>query len=92
MARHKSELEEIPGVGPAIARVLHTLGIHSQQELSTQDPELLYRRYEEHTGKHVDRCLLYTFRCAVYYCTTADPDAELLKWWNWKERRWRAEN
>jgi hypothetical protein len=32
-----------------------------------------------------DRCLLYVFRCAVYYASTAAPEPELLKWWSWKD-------
>jgi hypothetical protein len=33
----------------------------------------------------VDRCMLYVFRCAVYYATNKKHDPKLLKWWNWKE-------
>jgi hypothetical protein len=25
------------------------------------------------------------FRCAVYYAGHREHDAELLKWWNWKD-------
>jgi hypothetical protein len=78
-------LQQIPGVGPAIARMLQTIGIESPQDLCGQDPEDLYRRYEEHVCHHVDRCVLYVFRCAVYYCESRNPDPELLKWWNWKD-------
>ncbi|NQU25233.1 MAG: pathogenicity locus, partial [Candidatus Nealsonbacteria bacterium] len=28
---------------------------------------------------------LYVFRCAVYFASNATHDAELLKWWNWKD-------
>jgi hypothetical protein len=82
----RQELEAIPGVGPAIANMLRTVGIQSQHDLADKDPEKLYRHYEEHVGHHVDRCVLYVFRCAVYYCATPDPDPELLKWWNWKDK------
>jgi hypothetical protein len=34
----------------------------------------------------VDRCVLYVFRCAVYYANNKTHDPELLKWWNWKDR------
>jgi hypothetical protein len=34
----------------------------------------------------VDRCLLYVFRCAVYFAEHTRHDPELLKWWNWKDR------
>jgi hypothetical protein len=32
-----------------------------------------------------DRCLLYVFRCAVYYASTARPSPAKLRWWNWKD-------
>ncbi|NMB56563.1 pathogenicity locus, partial [Candidatus Beckwithbacteria bacterium] len=34
--------------------------------------------------KTQDRCLLYVFRCAVYYAK-GGRDPEKLKWWNWKD-------
>jgi len=37
-------------------------------------------------GKMIDRCVLYTFRCAVYAVSAPDPEADLLKWWNWKDK------
>jgi hypothetical protein len=86
IAGNTGELLEIPGVGPAMAKILHNLDIHSQQDLSGKDPEKLYHRYEQHIGHHVDRCVLYVFRCAVYFSETPEPDPELLKWWNWKDK------
>ncbi|HLE34022.1 MAG TPA: helix-hairpin-helix domain-containing protein, partial [Bacteroidota bacterium] len=38
-------------------------------------------------GVRIDPCLLYVFRCAVYYASTPKPKPELLKWWHWKRRR-----
>lgn len=83
---NKDELETIPGVGPAIAKMFRAIGIQTMQDLSGQNAEKLYYRYKEHAGHDVDRCVLYVFRCAVYYCENNDPDPELLKWWNWKDR------
>ncbi|MFP4458563.1 MAG: helix-hairpin-helix domain-containing protein [Candidatus Zixiibacteriota bacterium] len=36
-----------------------------------------------------DRCLLYVFRCAVYFAeiTEENRDIEMLKWWNWKNKK-----
>jgi hypothetical protein len=85
MTDNTQELQAIPGVGPAIARMLHSIGIHSPRDLSGKDPEQLYRRCEEHAGHPVDRCVLYVLRCAVYYCETPEPKPELLKWWHWKD-------
>jgi hypothetical protein len=86
MTDDTQQLQQIPGVGPAIAKMLQAIGIWSEQDLSGKDAEELYRHYEEHVGHHVDRCVLYVFRCAVYYSETREPDPELLKWWNWKDK------
>jgi hypothetical protein len=79
------ELQTIPGIGPSIAQDLVDLGITKVAELKGRDPEVLYRRFEKLVGTHVDRCLLYTFRCAVYYASNTRHKPRLLKWWNWKD-------
>jgi len=80
------QLQQIPGVGPAVAADLWSLGFRSVNELRGQDPEALYERLCELQGVRVDRCMLYVLRCAVYFASQPDPDPELLKWWNWKDR------
>ncbi|HEV8042561.1 MAG TPA: helix-hairpin-helix domain-containing protein [Bryobacteraceae bacterium] len=79
------DLLRIPGVGPSIARDLRSLGIHQVTDLRGRNPELLYSELCRKIGQHVDRCVLYTFRCAVYFASESKPDPELLKWWNWKD-------
>ena len=81
----KSELEEIPGVGPSIAEDLHILGITRVAQLRRRSPEALYKKLCELSGVRQDPCVLYTFRCAVYYASNVKHDAEKLKWWNWKD-------
>ncbi|HEY1341597.1 MAG TPA: helix-hairpin-helix domain-containing protein [Bryobacteraceae bacterium] len=81
-----ADLSHIPSVGPSIAGDLYCLGIHEVAELRGRNPERLYRRLCEQVGRPVDRCVLYVFRCAVYYASTGKHDPELLKWWNWKNR------
>ena len=81
----KSALEEIPGVGPSIAEDLHSLGISRVAQLNGRSPEVLYKKLCDLTGVRQDPCVLYTFRCAVYYASNAKHDAEKLKWWNWKD-------
>jgi hypothetical protein len=80
------QLRNIPGVGPSIAQDLVDLGIHSIAQLNEYDPEQMYIEHCVQKGTTVDRCILYVFRCAVYYASTSHPDPELLKWWNWKDR------
>jgi hypothetical protein len=80
------QLREIPGVGRVLARALWDLGFSSPEELRGQNPEDLYLRLFARRGEEIDRCVLYVFRCAVYYASASDHDPELLKWWNWKGR------
>jgi len=80
------ELRVIPGVGPSIANDLFNIGIRSVADLKGKDPELLFHQSNNYAGVVQDRCLLYVFRCAVYFAETpkARQEAEKLKWWNWK--------
>ena len=80
----RSELESIPGVGPSIARDLRALGVHRVSDLRRRNPGRMYQTLCDRRG-HQDRCLLYVFRCAVYYAKTLKPRPRLLKWWNWKD-------
>lgn len=78
-------LQVIPGVGPSIAGDLYELGLRRVADLAGKDPERLFRRHETLKGMPVDRCVLYTFRCAVYYASHPEPDPKLLRWWVWKD-------
>ena len=64
-----AELSRIPGVGPSIASDLYLLGIRQVADLRGRNPELLYSELCREMGQHVDRCVLYTFRCAVYFAS-----------------------
>ena len=79
------ELRRIPGVGPAVAGDLWRLGIRRVADLRGRDPQALDDALCAEQGVHVDRCMLYTFRCAVYFATEERHDPELLRWWSWKD-------
>lgn len=80
-----SELLSIPGVGKSIAQDLIDIGITRVGDLKGRDPEELYDRSNRKAGTVQDRCLLYTFRCAVYFAEGGrEPDK--LKWWSWKDQ------
>lgn len=76
------ELQQIPGVGPSIALDLWNLDIRTIADLAKKDPEKMYRDLCRIQNTHLDRCLLYVFRCAVYYASEKHHDPKLLKWWN----------
>jgi hypothetical protein len=83
-------LEDIPGVGPSIARDLRAIGIRRPAQLRGRSPERLYERVNRVRGARQDRCLLYVFRCAVYFASTARPRPRLLKWWSWSDANLRG--
>jgi len=81
------DLQNIPGVGPSLARDLNDLGYTRVSQLRGADPEQMYRKLTALRGSHVDRCVLYVFRCAVYFAGNSVHEPELLKWWNWKDEK-----
>lgn len=85
-AKH-DDLLDIPGVGKSIARDLRDLGVAQVADLRQADAEALYEDLCQLRGAHIDRCVLYVFRCAIYFASEEQHDPALLKWWNWKDRR-----
>lgn len=87
MRSAKTELQEIPGVGPSIEKDLLDLGITRVNDLKSRDPETLYNDLMALRKEYIDRCVLYVFRCAVYFAENDKYDPKLLKWWNWKDKK-----
>jgi len=79
------DLRTIPGVGPRMAEDLIKLGYTRVRDLRGQDPQRMYERLCRMQGTHIDRCVLYVFRCAVYFASHDRHDPKLLKWWSWKD-------
>lgn len=81
------ELCRIPGVGKSIANDLYNIGIRQVSDLKNKEPQELYDQSNAFAGCVQDRCLLYVFRCAVYFAETSpeNHEVEKLKWWNWKD-------
>ncbi|WP_163718123.1 helix-hairpin-helix domain-containing protein [Mangrovibacterium lignilyticum] len=86
------DLMQIPGVGKSLATDLVNIGINSVNDLIGKDPEVLYALSNTFAGTVQDRCVLYVFRCAVYFANTDSEkrDPDLLKWWNWKDVKLRG--
>ena len=78
---------QLPGVGRVIAEDLWNLGLREMDELAGRDPEELYEAHNRYRGAVQDRCMLYVFRCAVYYARTPEEERmpDRLLWWNWKD-------
>lgn len=82
------DLQVIPGIGKACSLDLWNMGIRSVDELSGENPRILYDRLNTITGMTHDICMLYTFRCAVYFATETDHEKEKLNWWYWKDKEY----
>ena len=80
------ELQTIPGIGKSISNDLYEIGIRSVSDLEKCNPEKLFDKSNKYINITQDRCLLYTFRCAVYYAK-GGRDRERLKWWNWMDTK-----
>jgi hypothetical protein len=91
MNKEKSiiELSTIPGIGKSMANDLSTIGISSIKDLIGKKPEDLFNSLNTFVGCKQDRCVLYAFKCAVYYASTPKKklNPEKLKWWNWKDNK-----
>ncbi len=87
MRRQLDELQEIPGIGPGLAVDLRDLGYRRVADLKGADPQKMYDKLIRLRRGHQDRCVLYVFRCAVYYASRAKHDPEKLKWWNWSDKK-----
>lgn len=82
------DLRQIPGVGISLATDLWNIGITSIADLKGKDAYLLFDLSNKFAGTIQDRCVLYVFKCAIYYADTPKEEHEIekLKWWNWKDK------
>lgn len=80
----KTDLQLIPGVGPAMEKRLVKLGFRGVAQLRGQNAEEIYARDCALEGAALDRCVLYVYRLAVYF-SEGGREPEQLKWWNWKD-------
>ena len=78
-----STLEQLPNIGPSLARDLRLLGIVHPSELAERDAFALYRALCTHTGKRQDPCVLDTFIAAVDFMRGGEPRP----WWLYTAQR-----
>jgi hypothetical protein len=76
-------LEQLPNVGPAIARDLRTIGIRDPSQLVKADALSLYRQLCTTSGKRQDPCVLDTLLAVTDFMRGAAP----APWWAYTARR-----
>lgn len=79
-------LEDLPGIGPAIAADLRRLGVRAPRDLAGGDPYALYDKLNRITRMRHDPCLLDTFIGAVRYV----DGAPARPWWHYTPERKRV--
>ena len=62
-------LKTIPGVGTKIAQELIDLGFTKVSDLKNKNPEKIYKELCTIRKRSIDPCVLYVFRCAVYFAS-----------------------
>ena len=82
-----SELRSKPGVGKVVCHDLYNLKIHSIDDLKRLRAERLYEMHNKFRGSIQDRCMLYTFRCAIDYAQKSIEERKNFKhnWWDYKD-------
>lgn len=87
MAAPERRLEDLVSVGPTIIRDFTMLGVCSVAQLSRRNPEKLYEKLCEITGKAQDICCLDVFRAAVAQARNPRLPLAQCQWWYWSRRR-----
>lgn len=84
--KNARDLQKIPGIGANMEQHLNDIGIRCIADLKGRDPEELYHLDCLKKGFQDDKCVLYVFRCAVYFAEHEQHEPEKLKWWYWKDK------
>lgn len=82
------QFQKIPSIGKACSLDLWNIGIRKVSDLDGENPDKLYKKLNEVSGTTHDICMLYTFRCAVYFASEKVHDKEKLNWWYWKDKKY----
>lgn len=80
------QLDSLPGIGKSLAEDLRGLGYSKSSDLKGENPELMYEKLCAQAGTKLDRCVLYTFRCAVAAVSGKYAHPEALLWWNFMDK------
>jgi DNA transformation protein len=82
--RHRSlpaRLEDVPGIGRAIAADLRSVGVEVPAQLTRRAPLDLYLSLAPGMAHRHDPCVLYTLLAARHYLDTG----EALPWWTFAQ-------
>lgn len=78
-----AKLEDIPNVGPAIAKDLRDIGIQTPSQLKEADGLTLYLKLNAITGIRHDPCVADIFIAAIDFMNRG----EINSWWSYTAQR-----
>ena len=78
-----TRLEQIPNIGPSIAKDLRLIGISAPRDLAGQDPYAMYEELCRKTRKRHDPCVIDVFISAVRFMQ-GEPKRP---WWAYTPER-----
>ena len=78
-----TRLEDIPNVGPAIAKDLRGIGIQTPSQLKEEDGLTLYLKLNAITGIRHDPCVADIFIAAIDFMN----GGEIKPWWSYTAQR-----
>jgi hypothetical protein len=87
MGVQERRLQDLVSVGPAIVRDFEIADIYSVAQLSRRNPEKLYEKLCEATGRSHDICILDVFRAAVAQARNPRLPRKKAQWWYWSRQR-----
>ena len=82
-AANYPKLEDLPNIGPAIARDFRMLGITTPRQLKGKNPVKLYEALNRKTRTRHDPCLLDCFMAATDFVNGAPAKP----WWKYTPKR-----
>ena len=80
------QFQSLPSIGKAGSLDLWNMGFRSIDELKGKNPMELYEKLCYITKLKHDICVLYSFRCMVYFVNEKEHEKEKLNWWYWKDK------
>ncbi|MBY0310288.1 helix-hairpin-helix domain-containing protein [Patescibacteria group bacterium] len=82
-ANEVKKFQDIPNVGPAMARDFAILGLKAPKDLVLKDPLKLYKKMCTIRGVRQDPCVLDTYMAAIDFMNGAPS----CPWWSYTKTR-----
>jgi len=82
-ASEVKKFQDIPNVGPAMARDFLALGLKNPNDLKEQDAYVLYQKMCRVSGTRQDPCVLDTYMAVIDFM----DGGKAKPWWDYTEKR-----